>query len=775
MLDHALAYARVGIPVIPVHGILDDGSCTCGTERCHSPGKHPRTPNGLKDATTDERQIRKWWGPSRWPNANIAGVGGRFLCLDIDAKSGGLDSLKRLIESHAKLPDTAIAETGLYDGERGRHYWFRVPEDVPTPGSRAGVRVGIDIRCAQGYALLPPSVHASGVNYEWLVGDLTEVAEAPPWVLDLAPEHVAGGQAWAPNPAFRMSRDVKDFLHGELDVPIGEQRDFLVKAARSVLTTGRDVETTAQLLWEGVDGQGGIESCDWESDDPWTPEDIYALVADVFAKPPTSPLEKDFLSDDFTFDDIGNGKRLVRSFQEGHLLYVPELDRWHVWDTALRRFVRVSESWMRSRWDQITYEIQEEARQTLDEDRARSLRNHARASRMKRATDAAVSFARDFASVSERVLDADPMRFAASNGLIDLRTGELYELLPEDLVTRHSPVEYDPDARSTVFEDYLKRTVPDEALRDYLQMACGYTLTGSTDEEAFFYLYGRPGSGKSTLTEAMHYVMGNYALSADTSSFMRESKRAGNGPSEDLARLAGSRMVSIAEVEANDRLATGLVNRITSGEPIAARRLYGKTFEYTPRFKLWVAANHLPRIGTSRSGVWRRVKVIAFDQVIKREDMDPMFRSHKIKEPEVASAILTWMVEGAIKWAALHARGKKLEEPSSVVDEVIAYQKSNDHTSAFIEDAVEVTGDPKDRVPVASMFAHYRRWCDNEGRERRDTQHGLSLKLRDAGLTSKMAHVPSAGKSQRCWIGVVLKELPGGVTMGPRKTGPPAR
>ena len=48
-------------PVAPAHHILPDGRCSCGKLDCPSPGKHPLTPNGFKDATTDAEAIRHWW------------------------------------------------------------------------------------------------------------------------------------------------------------------------------------------------------------------------------------------------------------------------------------------------------------------------------------------------------------------------------------------------------------------------------------------------------------------------------------------------------------------------------------------------------------------------------------------------------------------------------------------------------------------------------------------------------------------------------------------
>lgn len=59
MLAKALAYADRGWPVIPLH-TPTPGGCSCGRAECGSPGKHPRTQNGLKEATADQNQIIQW-------------------------------------------------------------------------------------------------------------------------------------------------------------------------------------------------------------------------------------------------------------------------------------------------------------------------------------------------------------------------------------------------------------------------------------------------------------------------------------------------------------------------------------------------------------------------------------------------------------------------------------------------------------------------------------------------------------------------------------------
>ena len=95
-LDAALAYARAGLAVLPLHHPIGEGKCSC-RKACGSIGKHPHTRNGYYDATTDEATISAWW--ERWPNANIGiatGMISGLVVLDVDPKNGGDANLEEL-------------------------------------------------------------------------------------------------------------------------------------------------------------------------------------------------------------------------------------------------------------------------------------------------------------------------------------------------------------------------------------------------------------------------------------------------------------------------------------------------------------------------------------------------------------------------------------------------------------------------------------------------------------------------------------------------------
>jgi len=766
MLDHALGYAKAGLPVLPLHGILEDGSCTCDDANCKSPGKHPRTKTGLKEATTDARTIRKWWGKNRWPNASIGGVGGTFLCLDVDVKSGGVRSLQRLVQANAPLPATAVAETGEYEiegaFERGQHYWFKMPKDAPAVSSRANVRPGIDIRCHNGYAVLPPSPHVSGVDYEWMSGSIKEAEEVPEWVTELAPEVVEGDSTWEPDPNFKMSREVRDFLRGKHEVDPGEQRDFLTRAARSVLTTGKSVERAAELLWEGYDGNGGLCSCEW-GEDPWFDSEVLSIVSDIYLKGPSSPMEKDFSPTDILETDKGNAKRLISSYEEGHVFYVPDWGKWYVWDDTAKRFYEDSGSRVRVKFaDEVTKAMMVEAAERHSEDESKRLFSHAVRSQNKPRIDAAVVVAKDYVGVESADLNADPMLFGVANGVVDLRTGELLDPDPKYRITKRAYVEYEPDAQSNVWDEFLEQVVPDEDLREFLQRAFGYTLTGDVSEHKFFYLHGPPASGKSTLLEALAYLMGRYAESADPTTFMHNPNRSANGPSEDLARLANARMVVTHEIEKGSRWADGHLSRLTGGDTVTARFSYQPTFKFKPQFKLWFSANHKPRIPSTQSGLWRRILVVPMEVVIPQNERNPQL-PRALRRPEVQSAILAWALEGVRAWREQHEAEHEMVVPEIVLDEIEAYRVEEDELSGFIADCVEkLEGTPLPppsmRVSTKAMFERYTEWArEVEGKKIPLPRNRFSQEMKARGFETRQM-VFEGGQKLDGWEGVRLRK-----------------
>lgn len=185
----ALFYAREkGWKILPVHGVVN-GKCTCGQTHLDGKevGKHPAIKGWQNEATSDPDKIASWWDQNIEYNVGVFARESGFLVIDVDPRNGGDESFLKLEErALGNLPKTVEAITGVWskDGNpaRGRHLIYRCDpnEKFIANFKKAGLE-GIDVK-HNGYILLAPSRHFSGVNYEWKPGHSPaqiEIADAP--------------------------------------------------------------------------------------------------------------------------------------------------------------------------------------------------------------------------------------------------------------------------------------------------------------------------------------------------------------------------------------------------------------------------------------------------------------------------------------------------------------------------------------------------------------------------------------------------------------------
>ena len=217
-------------------------------------------------------------------------------------------------------------------------------------------------------------------------------------------------------------------------------------------------------------------------------------------------------------------------------------------------------------------------------------------------------------------LDVPPMLLNVENGTVDLRDGTLHEHRRSDLLTKLAPVAYERAARCPRWDQFLRRVLPDDELRSFMQRAIGYSLTGDTGEEVAFLLHGTGANGKSKFLETVRSVLGTYSQQAPSDLLL--TKRTSGVPS-DVARLQGARFVTSVETDEGRQLAEALFKQLTGGDRATARYLYAEFFEFMPVCKLWLATNHKPEIKETSEALWRRIHLVPFAVTIPRPQRDP--------------------------------------------------------------------------------------------------------------------------------------------------------
>lgn len=447
-------------------------------------------------------------------------------------------------------------------------------------------------------------------------------------------------------------------------------------------------------------------------------------------------------------DDVGAGN-LLADYLRPFCRPVPEQGGWFFYDGARwgadTGEVRVAEAAKDMSRALLAY-----AAQMKDDDERERVAEWGRRWSQRNRRVTYIQEAESVHPISMSAFDRDLWLLNVQNGTLDLRTGELRPHDPDDLITHLAPVDYDPQARCPRWDRFVEEImapgigeVTDERetdareKADFLQRYLGYCLSGDTSAEALLVMYGpTTRNGKSVCVETVRAVLGDYARGAQPETVATAGQRDGRAPTEDIARLAGARMVSIAEIPENMRLDANEVKRLTGRDKVTARYLYQGSFEFYPQFKLLLHTNHLPACSDLSVFDSGRMLVLTFDRHFAPEEQDRGLKD-ELRRPENLSGVLNWMLDGL---RAYQVHG--LEAPRAVRAAVDAYRADMDTVALFVEERLEK--DPHGEETPGALYAAYREWCLENGRQAMGKQK-FNRALERLGIRAERGRLKAGG------------------------------
>lgn len=334
--------------------------------------------------------------------------------------------------------------------------------------------------------------------------------------------------------------------------------------------------------------------------------------------------------------------------------------------------------------------------------------------------------------IRQEQLNTHKMLLNVSNGTLDLTTGEIREHRFEDYLTNFVDIVYDPKAECPLWIELLNTyLLDDQEMVDYLQRAIGYSLTGNTDEQCFFFLSGGGQNGKGTVIRTIQKILASYYKIV---SFRTLTERASDSIRNDLARLDGCRVALVSEGSRAVNLDEELIKKLTGQDMISARFLHREYFEFEPQFKLWLSANEKPKIVGTDFGIWRRVKLIPFDYQIPETDSSIEVRLHQ----QELSGILSWAIQGCLAW-----QQQGLNHPEKVVLATAEYRDDMDTLGDFIDKYLTV--DANGRAKSDDIYKAYECWCKDNHIPQPMKQRTLISRLKDRGFKEDPNHKESRG------------------------------
>lgn len=703
------------------------------TEKTPTKGFDLRTYQRERRATHQE--VETWFGGQSGMLQNIGIATGQIsgvFVVDCDTE-----------EAYEQVTEKGIPDTLTVTTARGVHLYFAVP-DFPVP-CRAGLLPGVDVRGNGGYVVAPPSTHPSGKRYQWL----REVppAPAPEWLLDLLKQP----RPLPPAKTVRQGETVKDpaaYVAAAFDRELqalesateGNRNHALNKAAYNLgqlVPSGlvgefevfRELEAAASRIGLSESEiahtlRSGLES---GKTNPRmvnlnSPQSI--VEGERLKNPPSPSLHEAENAPNLT--DVGNAHRLVARWGD-RVRYVALWKKWLVWD-GTRWAQDDTHAIMRAAKDTVQAMYREASEIASDRQRQAYIK-WALQSESRGRLESMIALAQSEKRVSIRPekLDTRDWLLNCKNVTVDLKSYtasgkfQTYEPDPKDLLTRRLEVVYDPKAKAPHWVKFIHRIMGgDQEMITYLQRAMGYSLTGDVGEQCLFFMIGTGKNGKSTFIETLLTLLGEYAIKTPTETLMSRDR---SGVPNDVARLAGKRLVVARETDESQRLAEATVKDLTGGDVIVARYLYQELFEFRPTHKLWMYGNHKPLVRGTDEGIWRRIRLIPFMVTITEAERDPHL-TQKLRDE--LPGILNWALEGCLEWQL-----NGLGEPAKVRDATQTYRSEMDVLGEFFSETCEIK--PSQWVTARALYMTYSQWCEEMG-ERPLSQRAFGLRLKERGF-----------------------------------------
>lgn len=323
----------------------------------------------------------------------------------------------------------------------------------------------------------------------------------------------------------------------------------------------------------------------------------------------------------------------------------------------------------------------------------------------------ALMAAKPMLSIDAGCLDGNEFLLNVPGATFDLRDSSWKAPDPGDYITKQTIAAPGDKGMDQWLSSLNLFFCNDRSLIDYVQQIVGMAAIGKVYMEALIIAYGEGSNGKSTFWNSISRVLGSYSGNISADALTVGCKR---NVKPEMAELKGKRLVVAAELEEGQRLNTSIVKQICSTDEIYAEKKYKDPFRFTPSHTVVLYTNHLPRVGASDNGIWRRLIVIPFHAKIEGTGDVKNYADELVRE--CAPAIMKWILEGAKKVIAAKYR---LTLPKCVEEAISRYRESNNWFGLFVDECCE-TGDGYEQKS-GEFYQEYRAFCLRTGEYPRST------------------------------------------------------
>lgn len=696
MAQAAASMAQAGWMIFPVHGIHPGGACTCshpsappGTCTKNSPGKHPVESGWQQSATKDPaRAFQMLNGPVPLNIGIVTGRASGAVVLDVDGPAGE-ETLTKF-----QLPETLMARTG-----KGRHLFFQNPPSEFKNSTR--FLPGLDIRGDGGYVVGPPSLHVSGIRYEWL----NNVGIAPFSVLD---QIIHGYQD-----PFERAANLKTPVKLDDQIPEGQRNSILFRWACKLRAQGQEEESI----------RGELHTINLERCNPPLPQhEVEQVWQSVISRYPAGTVHTEH-----GHDEYGLVKRVQQTMEgvarvNGKVEIVPCVStRGNIW------------GYVNGIYRPINFEGVATLIETWTGEQYINQAGKPKTFRPQIGQTEAVWRHLKALGFIEEFFNEAPSVAGFSNCV----------LYPDGSTAPHSPhhrliisrsYPWDPHAQCPGWHRFLEQTFAQchdgwqraQALQEFFGAVVFYM---ATHYEKALLLVGDGANGKSVILDVLSAMVPPNGLVCVAPHDMSQEYRA--------ALLASAHLNVVTELPAGELRDSNAFKAAVDGSSMDGREIREKPFRFRPKGAHAIATNRMPEINDFSYGFQRRWIILETPNMVPLAMRVPKL-GRKLLDAEMFG-IVAWAVEGAKRLILNRAYTRV---PSSD-DSAKEWTEDSDQVAVFANEWLKKDGDrlPEKNpphviswVPLDVLYNTYKSWAEKIARSGVLSRNKFSRRLAARGF-----------------------------------------
>lgn len=338
----------------------------------------------------------------------------------------------------------------------------------------------------------------------------------------------------------------------------------------------------------------------------------------------------------------------------------------------------------------------------------------------------------------KKMPEPDPSNIVFKNGILDPVSGIFTPCIVKNLYARYSTgVDYIATDSSInccqTFKDYLDfisgsddPTVLPQRSQDRIMIMKAILvmiLFKKYEWQLFVEIVGPGGTGKSTFASMISLLVGQSSVKTIEAKDLETPER--------RVDILNAALLYLPDMGTYQGEGSGL-KKITGGDPVSCRRLYGPSFSAHIR-AIILAVNNSPMRFTDHGGAISRRRVLLFlGQVVPKDKRDPSFISKLRKEiPAIIQYLTSWTQEvggvNAVRKILTDATyGEDAKDIMTESDPMTGFAKD----LHYAQDAkCKVGGFPSSKYPSSPhiyLFHAYLKYCEFYNYETRLTQRTFS-------------------------------------------------